>query len=190
MRYITSKNAKLILKLLFSNTEKRYYFQEIARLVGKKAGVIQKALNNLVEEHILLDEREGNLRFFSVNKKHPLYNEIRQVIFKTVGVEGSLKDQLNKIKGIDLAFIYGSFAKNASDAFSDIDLCIVGRIKLREINGVIKMEEKALQREINYALYSLAEFKKKWKEKDPFVLDILEGALFLIGSYEKFARKA
>lgn len=190
MRYITSKNARLILKLLFSNPEERYYLREIARLLGKKAGVIQKALNYLVKQQILFDEREGNLRFFKVNKKHPLYGEIRQIVFKTLGVEGSLKDLLSKLKGINFAFLYGSFAKDTSDAFSDIDLCVIGKIGMREINAIIRKEEKALQREINYTLYSLSEFKRKWKEKNPFVLDILRGALFLVGSYEEFARKA
>ena len=91
MKYISSKNSKLILKLLFTNPDKRYYFQELARLLNKKAGVLQKSVNYLVREKIISEERTGNLRFLFINKEHPLYEEIRKIVFKTVGVGGGIK---------------------------------------------------------------------------------------------------
>jgi len=185
MRYLTSLNAKLILKLLYTNPDKKYYLQELARLIGKKAGVLQKAVNYLVKEKIVLDERKGNLRLLFINKTHPLYHEIQSIIFKTIGVEGGLREALKKIKNIRFAFIYGSFAKNTSDAISDIDLCIIGDVKMREIIRALSYEEKALQREINYVLYSPNEFKRKMTGNDPFITEILIGAVFLIGTYEK-----
>lgn len=189
MKYLTSKNSLLILRFLFANPDKQYYMQELARLLGKKAGVLQKAINYLVSERIILDERRGNLRFFSINQKHPLYEELRKIIFKTIGVEGTLREMLSKIKDINFAFLYGSFAKDTSDAISDIDLCIIGKVKMRDINPTITKTEKAFQREINYIIYSVKEFRDKYNKKDPFILDILKGAIFLIGSYEKLIRK-
>ena len=40
------------------------------------------------------------------------------------------------------------------------------------IKELAKLEEK-LQREINYKLYTLKEFKKEVEEKEPFILGIL-----------------
>src|SRR3989338_7273175 len=109
MKYLTSKNAKLILGLMFTNPEQEYYLQELARLIGKKAGVIQKAINYLVKEKILIDRKRGNLRFFRVNLSHPLFPELKKIIFKTFGVAGSLRGVLTKVKSIEAAFLYGSF---------------------------------------------------------------------------------
>jgi predicted nucleotidyltransferase len=190
MKYIASKNVRLILKLFFANPERRYYFREIAGFLDKKAGVLQKALNYLVREKILLDERRGNLRFFFVNKMHPLYQELRRIVFKTVGVEGSLKEVLSKVKGIQFAFLYGSFAKDVFDSISDVDLCVIGdAVNMKKMNAVLAKEEKAFQREINFVLYSVNEFEKKKQEGDPFVSDILKGAVFLIGSCDEFIKK-
>jgi predicted nucleotidyltransferase len=86
------------------------------------------------------------------------------------------------MKGIEVAFIYGSFAKHEETAKSDIDLLIIGKIDdsrlLREIN---KLEE-ILKREINYSIFRREEFKQKMKEKDSFIKDLLKNPkIFLIG---------
>jgi hypothetical protein len=49
---------------------------------------------------------------------------------------------------------------------------------VREINCI----EKSIKREINYTLYTMAEFKKKKRLKDSFISDLLESPkVFLIG---------
>jgi len=190
MKYLSSKNSKLILGLLYTNPDRKYYLRELARALGKQAGVLQKAVNYLVKEQIILDERRGNLRFLSVDKSHPLYEELRGIVFKTVGVAGRLRIALKRSKTVRVAFLFGSFAKNSSDAASDIDLCVIGNVNLREINKIVSVEEKSLHREINYILYSLKEFNDKIMSRDPFILDILKGAVFLIGSHENLVSKS
>ena len=50
-----------------------------------------------------------------------------------------------------------------------------------------KLEEK-LQRDINYKFYSLTEFKKNVKDKDPFMLEILKDEKILIRGDENELR--
>ena len=40
----------------------------------------------------MLDERRGNMRFFRLNTKHSLYEEIRSIISKTIGLENELRE--------------------------------------------------------------------------------------------------
>ena len=94
-----------------------------------------------------------------------------------------LRELVGKVKGIETAFIYGSFAKNSENAASDIDIFVVGNpdedTLIREINNA----EKSTKREISYTLYTMAEFKKKKRQKDSFILDLLENPkIFLIGT--------
>ena len=62
------------------------------RILGKKQGIFQRTLNNLVSEGILESEYRANARYFKVNKNYPLYKELKSIVFKTVGVSGSLKN--------------------------------------------------------------------------------------------------
>ena len=86
-----SKNKADILKVFFTNPEKSYYMQEIGRIIDKKPGVFQRTLNNFVDEGILESERRANARYFWINKKYSLYKELHSIVFKTVGILGSLK---------------------------------------------------------------------------------------------------
>lgn len=65
---------------------------------------------------------------------------------------------------------------------SDIDLLIIGEVNEDKLIEVISNVERKLQREINYSIYGKEDFKKKKKEGNSFILDILkEKKIFLIG---------
>ena len=107
----------------------------------------------------------------------------KNIVFKTVGIQGALSGLLSSLDGIKAAFIYGSYAKNQDNAQSDVDLFIIGDIDENSLVVKINKLEKETQREVNYNLYSRQDFQKKKKEKDPFIEDVLENKkIFLIGS--------
>lgn len=188
MRELTKNRAEL-LRLFFTNPEQFFYMQEIGRLLGKKPGVFQRTLNNMEKEGILVSEYKANARYFKTNKAYPLYKELKSIIFKTVGVTGSLKETLKKVGDIKFSFIYGSYAKAKENYLSDIDVVVIGSPdEDLLINGLDKLED-ALNREINYKLYSLREFKKEVKDKEPFLLEILrDKKIMLIGEEDELRK--
>jgi len=171
---ILSKNKADLLSLFFTNPERSFYIQEIGRILDKKPGTFQRTLNNLISEGILTSEYKGNLRFIKVNKEYPIYNELKNIIFKTMGIQGSIRQILKEIGDIRIAFIYGSYAKSRENILSDVDLLIVGDPD--EGNLIKKLDdlEEKLKRQINYKLYNFNDFKKEIKEKEPFILGILK----------------
>ena len=188
MKPLTKNRAKL-LKLFFTNPDKTFYMQEIGRILEKKPGIFQRTLNNLVSEGILESEYRANARFFKVNKKYLLFKELKNIVFKTVGIKGSVEKALEEVSKIRFAFIYGSYAKAKENCFSDVDLVIIGTPNEDElIKKFDKMEEK-LQREMNFKLYSLSAFKKDVQEEEPFVLEILHDKKIMIIGDENELRK-
>lgn len=184
-----TKNQTLILELFFNHPEKSYYLREIGRMIGKKPGVFQRTINKLAEQGILISEYRGNNRYFRLNKEHPLFEELKSIFFKTRGAEGRLKEILEKIKKIKIAFIFGSFAKSKEDSFSDIDLMIIGNPDEDLLISKISKLESQLDREINYHIFSLTDWKKKIKEKDSFLENILsQPKIFLIGKKDELSR--
>ncbi len=169
-----SRLRQKVLVYFFTNPEMNVYVRELAFYLKEDAGNLSKELNKFEKEGILSVLRRGNQKVSSLNKEYPLHDELKSIIFKTIGVEGSLREIVKEEKGITLAFIYGSFAQAKETASSDIDLCIVGQFKEDKFLEQIEQLEKTLKREINYNIYPEKEFQAKLKRKDSFFQNILK----------------
>jgi predicted nucleotidyltransferase len=144
--------------------------------------MIRKELTRLEEDGLFLCRKKGNLTYYLLDQSYPLFDELKSIVFKTIGIQGLLREILGRMRGIEVAFIYGSFAKHEETGKSDIDLLIIGKIDEDRLLGQINKLEKVLKREINYSLFQRNEFNHKAKEKDPFITDLLKNPkIFLIG---------
>lgn len=188
MRGFTKNRAEL-LRLFLTNPDQLYYIQEIGRILDKKPGIFQRTLNNMEKEGILVSEYKANARYFKANKEYPLYKELKSIIFKTVGVIGSIEKILRKAENISHAFIYGSYAKAKENYLSDIDLVIIGKPDEDKLIKEFDRLEEQLKREINYKLYALSDFKNEVKQKEPFILEILKDKKIMIIGKEDELRK-
>lgn len=188
MKKLTKNRAEL-LRLFFTNPEQSFYMHEIGRILGKKPGNFQRVINNMEKEGVLISERKANARYFKANKEYALYEEMKNIVFKTVGVTGSIKDVLKKIGNIDYAFIYGSYAKANENYLSDIDLVVVGKCDEDKLIKNFDNLEELLKRDINYKLYMLNTLKKEVKQKEPFLLNILQDKKIMLIGDENDLRK-
>ena len=182
-RIFKSKARQAIFRLYFTNPDRGFYLRELERELKIPVSMLRKELIALEEEGIFSSLKQGNLLYYNLNKGFALYGELKAIVFKTIGIQGALSKILLPLEGIEAAFIYGSYAKNADNAKSDIDLFILGNpdedVLVEKINNL----EKNLKREINYSIYSRANFEMKKKEKDSFIGDLLKNKkLFLIGN--------
>ena len=184
-----SKNRAGLLQLFLTNPDRALYMQEVGRILGKKPGYFQRTLNNLVSEGILESEYKANSRYFKVNKQYPLYKELKSIIFKTVGIKGSISDALVELGNVRVAFVYGSYAKNKENHLSDIDLVVIGKPNEDQLITILDKLEEKLQRDINYKLYSKTEFTKVVNSKEPFILEILrDKKIMLIGGDDELRK--
>lgn len=184
-----SKTQSEILGIFFTKPDKSYYIGELGRILNKKPGVFQRTLDKLVKDNILHSEYQGNLRYFRLNTKYIFFKELKSIIYKTTGIFGVLKKELSKIKNINFAFIYGSFAKGQQKPHSDIDLFIVGKVDENEIINIVDKMEKKFTREINYKILKLNALKKYIHKRDPFILNVLnEKKLFIVGDDDEFRK--
>lgn len=171
-RIFKSKARTALFRLYFTNPESTYYLRELERILDIPVSIIRKELLRLEEQGIFLSERKGNLVYYRLNIDYPLFEELKSIVRKTIGIEGLLKDIIVKIKGIKTAFIYGSFAKGKERAVSDIDLFIMGKVNEDELISKINKIEKSIKREINYTLFTPEEYKRKKQKKDSFIMDL------------------
>lgn len=187
LNLVRSRLRKRLLILYFSNPEKEFYLRELEKLLGFSVGNIRRELNQLKDEGIFKKEKKGNLLYYSLNLTSPLYNELRSLITKTIGIEELLRRILIKIKGLHFAFIYGSFARTEGVADSDIDLFLIGSLNEIGLIKGLRSIEKQTKRVVNYTIYAIDEFKDSVRNKDSFIMNILKGKkIFLKGAHDEF----
>ena len=171
---------KRLLSYFFTNTEARLYLREIALTLGMDPANLSRELHRLEEEGVFVSEKSGLQKYFLINKSYPLYPELKSMIFKTIGVQGSLQRLVEEFSEIRLAFIYGSYASGKEKASSDIDLMIVGTPDRKRLTARVRNLENQLQREINFNLYPPLEFKKKSGEKGSFLAQVAAGKKIIL----------
>lgn len=178
-----------ILSAFLMNPGRELYLREVARLTGEDYKNVSMELRNLREIGLVSSRNEGNLKYFSLNKEFVIYEELKSIFMKTKGAVGILREAVSTKRDIDYAFIYGSFATGEERAESDIDLMVIGRISLEEVLALIRGPEEKLSREINVSLYDLQEIRKRVKDHDPFIMEVLGGSkIMLIGDENELRR--
>jgi len=180
---LSSKLRQKLFRLYFSQSDGRYYLRELERLLQEPVGNLRRELLRWSKAGLFLRERVGNLTYYSLNKSFPLYEELRRVVSKTIGIEHTLREGLKGIEKVETAIIYGSVASGQDTGNSDIDILLIGDPNMDElVNDIQTMEEK-LGREINYVLYTPEEFKRKKKSQNTFIMDVLRNPkIFIIGN--------
>jgi len=84
--YITkSKIRQDLLALFFTNPSRRYYLRELERILGYSAGNIRRELLKFQIDNLFNTQKIGNLKYYSINSEHPIYNELKSIVFKTIG---------------------------------------------------------------------------------------------------------
>ena len=169
-----------LLTYSFTHPDESYYVRELSSLIDEDPGNLSRELRKLEEEGLFFSSTRGRIKLYSLNKSYPLFSELKKIILKTEGVEGSLKELILAYKGISLAFIFGSYAKNKEKKLSDVDLIVVGDFPqakfIRDIRGL----ESKLNREINFTAYSEEEFEKEKKKEGSFLNQILKKEIILV----------
>lgn len=164
----------------FTHPDENYYVRELSSLIDEDPGNLSRELRRLEAEGLYTSFVKGKVKFYSVNKDYPLFKELKKIIFKTEGIEGSLKEIILKYKGITVAFIFGSYAKNKETRTSDIDLVAVGKFDRDHFTDDIRRLETKLNREINFTIYTQDEFKKEGKKSGSFLNLVIKDKLIIL----------
>ncbi|MBK9571883.1 MAG: nucleotidyltransferase domain-containing protein [Rhodoferax sp.] len=170
--------------MLLLQPERRLHVREIARLTQAVAGTMSKELDRLHKAGLLERHRVGNQVHFCANQQHPVYPELSGLLRKTIGLADVLAMALaGELSRIKVAFVFGSVAKSADTATSDVDVMVIGSVDFGSVVNRLYEAQKSLHREINPKVYSVDEWRAKRRADSSFVRDVLaKPKIFLIGT--------
>lgn len=183
-----------ILAQLYGRPDQEFYLRELARATGTAPSSLQRELAVLTRAGIILRTARGHQVYFRANRACPVFEELRGLVDKTFGVAEILKYGLQALSDrIESAFVYGSVARGAARAESDIDVLIIGKVSSGEVIEALAPAQQRLGREINPTVFPPAEFAEKTRGGNHFLTTTLaEPKLFLIGgedALESLARQ-
>ena len=172
-----SLRSKVAIKLLdyyFLNPDAQHYINELARTLELDPKNTETKLKEFEKEGLFKSEFRGKQRYFFLAKDNPVLEHYRQIFLKTYGIEKRLKDMLPNIKGLEEAYIFGSYASNKMGSSSDIDILAIGSHSVLELQRLIAKLQKDTGREFNVTNLSLKEFEAKKKDKDHFINSVFK----------------
>ena len=174
-----------VLRLLFGNTDRTYFKQELIDRTGSGSGALQRELARLVESGLVTMRLIGSQKHYQANRNAPIFEELRGIVTKTVGLIDPLRSALRPLaRRVERALVYGSVAKGVARAGSDIDLLVVAdALTLEELFAKLAKAEKLLGRSIHPTLYTREEFARRRAAGNPFLRKVLSGEhIDLIGN--------
>ena len=175
-----------ILRTFFARTGMVRHVRELARELGWSATIVGQELDRLERTGILASERIGRARRYRVDDQSPIASEIRSLVQKTIGVEARIREAIADLRGIEEAFLHGSYARGDDRATSDLDLFVIGPVDQEGMGERLTEAERELGRDINVASYERGELERLLGESDLFVERVFEGPrVMLIGAETK-----
>jgi predicted nucleotidyltransferase len=129
----------------------------------------------------------GTQKHYQANPKSPIYTELCAIAQKTVGLAEPLREALAPLaKRITAAFVFGSVAKRRDTAASDIDVLVLSdSVDYADVFAALQSAEAKLGRTINPTVYKPADWRKKRKSGNAFVVKVsAQPKLFILGGEE------
>ena len=186
---LSSRIRVEIFRLLFGADNAALHMREIERKSGFTIGTVQRELHKLVKLDLIKKTKDGNRTYYQANKGNPIYQDIFNIVQKTVGSIFLLKEALSQSTEIEFAFIFGSFAAGKENSHSDIDLMVIGNLGLRNVVSLLSGISEKTGREINPHVLGTTDLKKRIESKDHFITNLINSKkLFIIGEEDEFRK--
>jgi predicted nucleotidyltransferase len=166
------------------------------RLDELQDGAVSKAttereLNRLAGAGLIELERVGRTRLWKAGTGSPLFEPLRQLIERTLGVEARLRQRLAALDGVEAAALFGSWAASRIRPDSDIDLLVVGDSDFATLATSLRPVGELAGRELNLVAFSRDELKARLDQGNRFLQSVIEGPMVsLVGDVRELVKKS
>ncbi|QDH79998.1 ArsR family transcriptional regulator [Echinicola soli] len=149
---ITSKTRVKLLIKFFTHEANKGYLRGLAEEFNESTNSVRVELNRLSEAGILVSEHEGNTKSYSANKKHPLFQEMKNLVAKYLGLDRLVEVVIDKLGNVEKAIVVGDYAKGIDSGV--IELVLVGReINKEYLEFLIEKAEAKINRKVKVVIY-------------------------------------
>ncbi|MBU1110015.1 winged helix-turn-helix domain-containing protein [Patescibacteria group bacterium] len=186
LKLFTSRVRIKILTLFFTS-RKPLYVRQICRAVSEEINAVRRELNRMHKIGLLKSKPKGNKLFYRLDNMFVFYPELARLVVKSTGLGKVIIERSEDLGNITYAMLALSFCKGRTSSKQEVDVFIVGRVRLRLLKQIMQNAEKEYGREVNYSVMTLAEFDFRKKRQDNFIRQVLaQPQVMLIGDEGSF----
>lgn len=185
-----AKVQQRVLGVLFGNSRRSFYANEVIGLARSGTGAVQRELARLEASGLVTVTRVGKQKHFQANAASPVFEELRALVLKTVALADVLRAALAPVsRRIRAAFVYGSIARGEDTAASDVDLIVIADgVTYADLFAALEEASGQLGRKVAPTIYSPKELSRRVKHDNAFVTRGLgQPKLWLIGGERDLA---
>ncbi len=178
-----------VIGLLFGQSERSFYANEIEKLAKTGRGSLQRELSRMTSSGLITMTTIGRQKHYQANKNCYIFQEVKSISLKTFGLSDVLRLALSgHAAAIRYAFVYGSVAKGTDTATSDIDVMVIADgLSYSDLFEAMTKAEESLGRKVNPTVYTPEAFLKKIQDDNHFVTRVLkQPKIVLVGDGNGF----
>tara|TARA_X000000950_G_scaffold56956_1_gene68511 strand:- start:329 stop:838 length:510 start_codon:yes stop_codon:yes gene_type:complete len=150
---ITSKTRLRLLIKFFVSQANRGYLNGLASEMGESSNAIRKELNHLHDAGYLDKVRNENKVEYQANTKHPLYDILRKVVLKHLGLEDIVETVLERMGNVKKIILVGDYAEGNDTG--NIEVFLIGEdLNMSYISQLEEKIEKLIKRKVSFYLAS------------------------------------
>jgi len=176
-----------VLAALFEEPGRSFGLRELASATGVDSGNLSRWLKRWVDVG-LVERSDTPLPRFKASSD-PLLAPLVSLFRQGGELVDDLKKAIGAMKGVSAAAVFGSFARQDTNAQSDIDVLVIGELSELKVNAALKPLSRKHARDFNATVMAAAEFQRLASRADGFVMEILERPIIdLKGSIHEAAK--
>ena len=150
---ITSKTRLRLLIKFFVSQANRGYLNGLANEMGESSNAIRKELNHLHNAGYLSKLKKDNKIEYKANIKHPMYEVLRKVVLKHLGLEDIVETVLERMGNVEKIILVGDYAQGNDTG--NIEVFLIGKdLNTDYINHLEEKIEKLINRKVSFYLAS------------------------------------
>jgi DNA-binding transcriptional ArsR family regulator len=142
-----------LLAWVFLHPDETSSVTDLAKRFKTSQSTVSREADRLAATGLVREERRGNLRLLRANLDGPLARPLTELLTLTYGPAAVIGDVLSPVRGIDLAYIYGSWAARYAGEPGppphDVDVLVVGDADEDDLFDAARSAERQLGREVN-----------------------------------------
>ena len=150
---ITSKTRLRLLIKFFVSQANKGHLNGLATEMGESTNGIRKELNHLQEAGYLQKLKVNNKIEYKANTNHPLFETLRKVVFKHLGLEDLVEKVLERMGNVDQIILIGDYAKGNDSGL--IEVFLIGQdLNMEYISQLEDKIEDLIGRKVSFYLAS------------------------------------
>jgi len=167
----SSRTRVKLLSIFLSNPKREFFVRELTRITDEQINSIRRELDNLKKAGFLKSRLDNNKKYFSINKKFLILDELKSIFSKFTGPSENIANNILKYGDIDLIAISGRIIEHNN---SSIEVLVVGDANRTDLKNYLKRLEKERKHEIRFVIFTTEDFLFRMRCNDKFLINFFK----------------